>query len=359
MPEALKNLYNRAFVGRLANDLDGCCPEFKTDAFVNSVFSRDWKEKELKQRMRHITQTLHRFLPKDYRQALRILMPVSARYEGFEPMFFPDYVECYGLEDYEASIPALEWMTQFSSSEFAVRPFVVKYPQKMMRQMESWTKHENHHVRRLASEGCRPRLPWAMALPEFKQDPAPVLRVLKKLKLDDSEYVRRSVANNLNDISKDNPEVVVETARQWLGHTPETDWLVKHGCRSLLKQGDARVLRLFGFNTPAHVTLRKLKVSSGVNLGDELSFSFELATRQHNLGKLRIEYAIDFVRANNRTGRKMFKISEGEYSGKEKAVKKNHSFRQITTRKYYPGQHALRLYVNGHEMGKKAFVLHG
>ncbi len=223
MPEPLKNLYNRKFIKSLTDELDGTCREFNTEQFVKAIFTKDWNNKELKQRMRHITETLHTFMPQNYRKALNILKPASEKFGGFEPMFFPDYVECYGLDDYEASLSALEWMTRFSSSEFAVRPFIVKYPKKMMQQMILWAKHENHHVRRLASEGCRPRLPWAMALPEFKKDPTLVLRVLKKLKADESEYVRRSVANNLNDISKDHPKIITDIAKQWLGTPKQTD----------------------------------------------------------------------------------------------------------------------------------------
>ena len=132
--------------------------------------------------MRHITETLHQFLPNDYPKAINVLKPIAAKCSGFEYMFFQDYVEVYGMDDYETSIPALEHFTKYASSEFAVRPFIIKYPSKMMRQMEKWANSENHHVRRLASEGCRPRLPWAMALAEFKSNPSPILKVIEKLK---------------------------------------------------------------------------------------------------------------------------------------------------------------------------------
>ena len=358
MAEPLKNLYNKKFIGNLVNELDGTCPEFNADEFVKSIFTKDWRNKELKQRMRHITQSLHGFMPQDYPEALKILKRASEKFEGFEPMFFPDYVECYGLDDYEDSISALEWMTRFSSSEFAVRPFIIKYPKKMMRQMESWAKHENHHVRRLASEGCRPRLPWAVSLPKFKEDPTLVLRIIKKLKTDESEYVRRSVANNLNDISKDHPELVADIAEQWLGKTKETDWLVKHGCRTLLKNSHYRTLQLFGFKKPGRIKIEGFRVTPRVKMGKDIKFSFTLKSQQKNMGKLRVEYAIDFVRANNKRNRKIFKISEGVFSGDEKRVNKNHSFRPISTRKYYPGIHGITLFVNGYEFGSKEFTLH-
>ena len=143
-------------------------------------------------------------------------------------MLFPDYVECYGLEHFDSSISALETFTKYSSAEFAVRPFIMRYEQKMMSQMRKWSRSKNHHLRRLSSEGCRPRLPWSMALPAFKQDPTAILTIISALLSDGSEYVRRSVANNLNDISKDHPEIVIEITRQNLGQSDATDKLLKH-----------------------------------------------------------------------------------------------------------------------------------
>jgi 3-methyladenine DNA glycosylase AlkC len=223
VPEPLKNLYNKSFFNELINVLCQVYPCFPHQRFLKLIFDDDWDEKELKARMRHITLCLHQCLP-DYDQAIPILKAAAAHFQNtFEHMFFPDYVECYGLDDYDISVDALEHFTQFSSSEFAVRPFIIKYPDKMMSQMNRWATHDNEHVRRLASEGCRPRLPWAMQLPLFKLDPAPVMHTLARLKNDESLYVRRSVANNLNDISKDHPEIVVQIAKSWFGNNKHTD----------------------------------------------------------------------------------------------------------------------------------------
>jgi 3-methyladenine DNA glycosylase AlkC len=162
--------------------------------------------------MMHTSESLHIYLPMEYSESVQILMKAALKFSGFQYMFFPGFIELYGLDEYEQSIKALEIFTQHSSSEFAVRPFIKIYSHKMMEQMELWAESENHHVRRLSSEGCRPRLPWAIALPEFKKDPSPVIPILEKLKNDESEYVRRSVANNLNDISKDNSYVEISAA---------------------------------------------------------------------------------------------------------------------------------------------------
>ncbi|MDQ6983540.1 MAG: DNA alkylation repair protein, partial [Ghiorsea sp.] len=250
MAEPLKHRYNKAFITSLSDALLKHHPAFENIQFHKLIFDAAWEAKELKQRMRHITECLHTCLPQDYAQALQILKPTSEQFSGFEAMFFPDYVECYGLNEYGLSIDALEHFTKYSSSEFAVRPFIIKYPEKMMQQMKHWASHENEHVRRLATEGCRPRLPWAMQLPIFIKDPTPVLDVLDTLQHDSSLYVRRSVANNLNDIAKDHPQIVLNIAKAWLGKNKDTDWLIKHACRTLLKQGNTEALALFGF-TPA------------------------------------------------------------------------------------------------------------
>lgn len=357
MPEPLKNLYNKQLISSLSKEIKSVYPQFNKKQFEEKVFSPDWQDKELKARMRHISETLSQHLPSQYTQAIEILKIVAAKYNGFQYMIFPDYVELNGLEDYPTSIAALELFTQYSSSEFAVRPFIINYREKMMAQMKQWAESENHHVRRLASEGCRPRLPWAMALPQFKKDPGPVIEILDKLKNDPSEYVRRSVANNLNDISKDNPHIVVQLAQQWINKNANTDKIIKHGCRTLLKQAHPEILDLYQFSAPKHINISNFKVQKSVAQGDQLEFSFAIKSKQTKLGKLRIEYAIDFLKSNNTHSRKIFKISEAEYEEDKKEIKKNHSFKPITTRKHYPGEHGLAIIINDQELKKKKFRL--
>lgn len=357
MPEPLKNLYNDALIDQLNTKIIEYYPAFDADAFRCRVFAEGWDEKELKQRMRHITECLYHHLPADYPTAIGILIPVSSHFNGFEFMFFQDYVECYGMDDFETSIPALEHFTKYASSEFAVRAFILQDEVRMMIQMLTWAKSDNHHVRRLASEGCRPRLPWAIALPAFKKNPAPILPILKLLMKDDSEYVRRSVANNLNDISKDNPQIVIKWAQQWLGKNKQTDVLIKHACRTLLKQGDQTVLSLFGYAVAEHIQIKKLIVDKSVKLGDKLNFSFLIQSEKGKLGKCRIEYAIDFARANGKSSRKVFKIAESDYRQQSKQIEKYHSFKLISTRKYYPGKHRLTVIINGINQLDQCFIL--
>lgn len=356
MPEPLKNLYDEALITALANAVEGEMPNFDGEGFIRQVFAAPWQDLELKERMARITDCLGRFLPTDYGAALEILRPVSSRFSGFEHMYFPGFVERYGLDDFAPSVRAMEHFTPFASAEFAVRPFIVRYGETMMAQMATWARSRDHHVRRLASEGCRPRLPWAMALPAFQADPDPVLKILQILRHDPSEYVRRSVANNLNDISKDHGDRVLEVVGRWAeeGVDPK---LIKHACRTLLKQGRPDAMTFFGFTAPEHLEVQELVVDPAVRMGESLSFSFELLSRQGGIGKVRLEYGVDFLKKNGRLSRKVFKISEVTVDGPRRRVERRHPFKPITTRVYYPGVQGLAVLINGREMGTADFRL--
>lgn len=357
MAELLKDVFDKKFITALAANLKQVYTKFNQQAFIKAIFKKGWKEKELKQRIRYISENMQQGLPADYKKAIAILMPVSDNYTGLQHMIFPDFVELCGIDDLATSIDAMAHFTVNSSSEFPVRYFIIKYEKQMMAQMKKWANSKNEHLRRLASEGCRPRLPWAIGLPKYKNDPSVVLPILEKLKNDKSEYVRRSVANNLNDISKDNPDMVIKIAKQWQGISPETDKLIKHGCRTLLKQGEPKILQLFGFKTPKNIELKKFKVTKEIQLGEEIEIAFSLQTDKPKLGLLRIEYIIEFVRQNNKTGKKVFKISEGHYTESERNILKKHSFKPISTRKYYAGEHRVSVVVNGMVLNTKKFII--
>ncbi|MBT3251825.1 MAG: DNA alkylation repair protein [Candidatus Marinimicrobia bacterium] len=357
MAEPFKNLFNLTLIENLSNEIIKVDPSFDSHGFKVSVFDEDWDNRELKDRMHHISVCLRKYLPEDYIKAVDILLKVSSNSSGFQFMFFPDFVEMYGLDYFEKSVEALEFFTTSSSSEFAVRPFIIKYPGKMMKQMMIWSKSENHHIRRLSSEGCRPRLPWAMALHEFKKDPTTVIKLLEKLKNDESEYVRRSVANNLNDISKDHPDLILKLAKKWKGQSPETDQLIKHACRTMLKNGVTEVLELFGFGNPEKIKLLDFNVDQNVKMGDKIQFGFSISSEEGQLGRLRIEYAIDFMKSNGKQSAKVFKISEGNYQDSVKKITRKYSFKKITTRKYYSGLHGISIIINGKEFIRGEFIL--
>ena len=357
MAALLKNVFDKKFVAELACDLKKAYPKFDQQDFIKDIFKKGWKDKELKQRIRHISENIQQGLPADYKKAIVLLKPISDNYSGLQHLIFPDFVEYCGLDDLHTSIDAMAHFTENSSSEFPVRFFIIKYEKQMMAQMKKWVNSKNEHLRRLASEGCRPRLPWAIALPKYKKDPLAVLPILEKLKQDKSKYVRRSVANNLNDISKDNPNIVIKLAKKWHGISTETDKLIKHGCRTLLKQGEPKILQLFGFKPPKHIQLKKFKVTKEIKMGEEIEFAFSLNTDKKKLGLLRIEYIIEFVRQNNKTGKKVFKISEGHYTESERKIIKKHSFKPISTRKYYAGKHSVSVVVNGVVLTTKTFII--
>ncbi len=355
--EPLKNIYNKKFISKLSKSVKENYPGFDEKGFSKAVLNKEWANMELKARMRHITLCLQKFIPENYPTTLSILKKSIQDFDyGFEIMFFPDFVEVFGLEDYKNSIPALEHFTKYCSSEFAVRPFIIKYPKKMMAQMLKWSKNKNHHVRRLSSEGCRPRLPWAGALPDFKKDPAPILPILEQLKADDSEYVRKSVANNLNDISKDHPELVLKIAKKWIGKNDHTNWIVKHALRTLLKQGNAKALQLFGYAPPKNMSISNFKFkNASVKIGNKLYFSFDLNSTLNKKTKVRLEYGIYYLKKSGQLNRKVFKISEKEITSFPEPVEKYQSFEERTTRKHYKGQHKLSIIVNGEELLIKDF----
>ena len=356
MAEQLKNVYTKNYIKNLALKIKEHNNNFEIDDFINSIFDKTWQELELKQRMRYIAITLDKYLPFSYEEQLKILKLVSKDFKSFEAMFFQDFVEVFGLDDFEESMKALEVFTQDSSSEFAIRQFILKYEDKTMTQMKIWSQSSNEHLRRLSCEGCRPRLPWAIALPKFKKDPTKVFEIIEFLKNDKSLYVKKSVANNLNDISKDNPDLVINFIKTNLGVSKDLDWICKHASRTLLKKGDKEILKLFSFDKSKHVDIQNFSCDLSVKINDSLNFSFELVS-QEEIGNVRIEYAIDYLKSNKNHNKKVFMISQNEIKSISKKFEKKQSFKNMTTRKHYLGIHYISILINGKEIIKKEFLL--
>jgi 3-methyladenine DNA glycosylase AlkC len=359
MPEPLKNRYTPAVIDRLADELEKAYLKFDKKKFRLMVFDQNWEQRELKQRMRHIAESINHSLPISYPEQIKVLNKVAPRFDGFLALIFPDFVQVYGLEDPDVSIPALEHFTQYSSSEFGVRPFIERYEKRMVKQHLLWAKNKNHHVRRLASEGIRPRLPWGMALTSFKKDPQPLLPILELLKQDESEYVRRSVANCLNDISKDHPAIVLELIKKWKDISAETDWIVKHASRGLLKKGHQEALASFGLNPAVKAEVSGLTLSkSKVKIGESFYFTFDLKLLEKREEDLRIEYKIYFMKANGKPAAKVFQIGKYALQPKETlSFERKHSFVDLTTRRHYAGEHKVVVVVNGKEKAEIDFVL--
>ncbi|MCF6280498.1 MAG: DNA alkylation repair protein [Flavobacteriaceae bacterium] len=366
MAELFKNIYNQKFFDTFIDAILQIKPDFNQKSFKNSIYDNEWENRELKQRMRHISVVLKNHLFEDYDKNVAFILKLisqleksNIKEESIEFMFLPDFVELYGLESYNISVMAFEQITQFTSCEFSVRPFIIKYQEKMIKQMHLWSKHKHQMVRRLATEGCRPRLPWAMAIPSLKNNPVPIISILEQLKNDKSETVRRSVANNLNDISKDNPNTVIKLVKSWQGKTKETDWLIKHACRTLLKKRNFEVLKLFGFGAVDKIKINNFKIlTPKVKIGTFLEFTFEIENTNNLASKIRLEYGLYYQKANGTLSKKVFKISEKEYP-KNSIIKINRkqSFKIITTRKYHIGLHQLSIIINGKEFDVIDFEL--
>lgn len=357
MAEQLKNIYSQEFIKNLSNSLQKNYKDFKIDEFKKAIFINSWESFELKQRMRHISKTLYEFLPFSYKEQIEILTKVKQDFKALEAMIFQDFVEVFGLNDFEISMKALEVFTIDSSSEFAIRQFILKYEDKTINQMKIWAKSKNEHIRRLASEGSRPRLPWAVALQKFKQNPQKVFEIIELLKNDSSKYVQKSVANSLNDISKDNPKMVINFVRNNLKISKELDWICKHGCRTLLKTANKEVLDLFNFDKSHHINITNFCCDKTIFLNEDFNFSFEINSDEP-IGNIRVEYAIYYLKSNSNHNKKVFMISQNSIESTKKRFQKKQSFKNMTTRKHYIGTHFIGILINGVEVLKEEFFLH-
>lgn len=359
MSTLFKDLYDENYLSLLSKNIKKFYDSFDENGFKKAIFNKLWKDKELKQRMRHISLTLGSFLSKDYEENIGILKKTFSQMNydySLENMIFQDFVEVYGIDNFNISMDALKHFTINSSSEFAIRRFIIKYPKESLNIIKEFVKDEDEHIRRLVSEGIRPRLPWAITLEKFKKEPKEVLEILELLLDDESKYVQKSVANNLNDISKDNPKILIKFIKKHINKSKNINWILKHGSRTLLKTSNIEVLKLFGYQNISHINLSNFQVSNSVNIAEDLDFSFVLSSKK-DLGKLRVEYAIEFVRLKDKSSKKVFKIAESDYKIKQKEFKKTYSFRKITTRKYYAGIHTLFIIINGEVLAQKKFNL--
>ncbi|WP_420080501.1 DNA alkylation repair protein [Streptomyces sp. JL4002] len=277
-------------------------------------------------------------------------------------MTFPvnEAVAVRGLEPFEPGLALLRELTPRLTAESAVRPFLRADPARALAAVREWTQDPDPHVRRLASEGTRPRLPWAPQLPAFVADPRPALPVLDDLYRDPSEYVRRSVSNHLNDISRDHPELAVETAGRWLaGPAPTTDRVVRHGLRTLVKAGRPEALTLLGHAPDVPVTVRGPVVTTArVAVGEYLVFDYAVTNTGTLPADLVVDYVVHHTKANGTRTPKVFKlVTRALAPGATLTGTKRHSFKPITTRRYHSGEHLVQLQVNGRVRGEAAFSL--
>ncbi len=260
------------------------------------------------------------------------------------------YVAQYGLDHFEASMHAQYELTQRFSAEFSIRSFMERYPEETLARLEVWARDPSPHVRRLVSEGTRPRLPWAPRLRRFQEDPRPVLHLLELLKDDPEPYVRRSVANNLNDIGKDHPDVLVETARRWLEDaSEERQWLVRHALRSAVKRAEPGALDVLGYGSDAAVKIGNVRLTPKRPVtGGSVNVAFEITNAASRHQRVLVDLRVHFVKANGSASPKVFKLSTLDLApGETAALKKTITLENLTTRKHYPGTHRVEVVING------------
>ncbi len=360
-PRLLKDLFGPAMAEKLARLVRAAHPGFPAEAFVADVAPR-LAPLELKGRVAALAAALRAHLPPAYPEALAILLktlgpPLPGTEGVFEDGWFAlplaTFVELYGLDHPDESLAAMHAITQRNTAEFAIRPFLVRHPERTLAALAAWTRDESPHVRRLVSEGTRTRLPWAGRLPQFIADPAPVLVLLERLKDDPSPYVRRSVANNLNDLSKDHPELVLAVAARWgEGASPERRQLIRHALRSLVKQGHPGALRLLGAAAP-EVELVALELAPArLRVGERLTLTAVLRSTASRPQLLVVDYRLLLPGAGRAPRSKVFKLRTLTVApGETLRLTRRHSFAPVTVRRLYPGPHRFELQVNGQILG--------
>lgn len=372
MAEPFKNIFSPAMVDGLGEHLARVSDQFDRAQFQERALN-GLEQLELKERSEQFSHAIEAAMSGSFEDTvgamIAALHPESEAESwdmrvddkgvaGFAVMTFTSFVARNGLDKPNFSLDALSEMTKRFSSEFDVRPFYRDHGELTLTKTHEWARSSNVHVRRLASEGSRPRLPWGIRLHDFVADPSPILPILETLRDDPSEYVRRSVANNLNDIAKDHPDLVADIASDWLKSTStERKRLVKHACRSLIKAGHPGALAAFGFGAPELTECDLAIGSDKVTVGDDLEMTLSLKAGPKPQ-KLLCDYVLHFMRANGKLSAKVFKWSEITLkAGESRVLTKKHAYRKVTTRKDYPGMQMVTVQVNGVDMGGPAFEL--
>ncbi|MEZ5033218.1 MAG: DNA alkylation repair protein [Saprospiraceae bacterium] len=366
----VRDYLNEKVIRSFGIRLHAVWPAFDVNAFTGLILPHlpDWSFSE---RVQGISRALERVLPADFPKAVSILlkalpepMPGSGEGEGMAHFIVAPqtaFISRCGQEHVDLSLEALKEMTRRFTAEWDLRLFFEKDPERIRTTLFTWARDPDQHVRRLVSEGTRPYVPWGKKLTVVEQYPELTLDLLERLKNDPEEYVRRSVANHLNDLSKKHPERVVRTLKRWAREDPgpAMDKLVKHALRSLIKMGHPGALRLLGYAPGGEVEIRQFKIEpKTIHFGDALEFSFELVSTSPKPQSLVVDYIVYFRKANGTNSPKVFKLKTLTLGAEEVSqIRKKHTIRPITTRVYYPGQHQLGVQVNGVEIAKASFTL--
>ncbi|MGD9912716.1 MAG: DNA alkylation repair protein [Rhizobiaceae bacterium] len=355
----LKEIFNRQRLEHIAGTATSVSSGFDRKRFM-ALATENLDALSIMQRMRQVATSLQATLPGDFPRQVELVErmgPLAGH--SFAAMALSEHVALYGADHFDRSMQALALLTRYGSSEFAVRHFLQREPERTLRVMTRWAGDPNEHVRRLASEGSRPRLPWSFRIQSLIEDPSPTLPILERLKEDDSLYVRKSVANHLNDIAKDHPGLVLERLEAWPREHRHTAWIVRQALRTLIKQGDAGALALVGAGGSAEVEVTDFSVvPPSLRLGDRLSLAVGIRSTGATTQRLVVDYAIHYVKKSGATSRKVFKLKELDLAaGTSTALSISQVIRDFTTRKHNAGTHRVELMVNGSVLASGAFDL--
>ena len=374
MADAFKLLLNEGLVHLAGEHFHRVWPAFDLRHFEHLACA-GLDALEFKARAQHICDALEATLPQDFDQAAQVLesalRPVGPDTElgalrsdadglaGWIIWPMGEYVARRGQGHWPRAAQALHALTQRLTAEFAIRPFLIAQPDAVFATLHRWTRDPSMHVRRLVSEGSRPRLPWGLRLHALVRDPSPTLPLLRALQDDPSEYVRRSVANHLNDIAKDHPELVVDWLAEHLPKAPAPRLaLLRHASRGLIKQGHADTLALWGLGQAFDGTLAWSISHDTVRVGDSLQLALELRSTSQQPQALEIDYVVHHQRAKGKISLKVFKGWRVKLdAGATLHLEKTHSMRTVTTRRYHPGEHVVELRINGQSLARVAFSL--
>lgn len=366
MGEPLKNHFGPSVVRRLGDEIAAVHRPLNRRAFERDALN-GFDELELLDRGRHLGRVLQRHLPTDFDAAVDVLLqtlPAEKAPAGGMASFYylahTEFVRQFGLAHVETALRALHQLTQVFTAEFAIRPLIEAHPDIVLERLRKWTRDENEHVRRLVSEGTRSRLPWAPRLRVFATDPTPVIDLLERLRDDPSLYVRRSVANNLNDIGKDHPAQVVALAKAWMvGASAERKWVIQHALRSAVKKGDADALTVLGFGAKASLRIVERRIAPArPRRGGKVVVTLTLENPARRPQDVVVDLVVHFVKANGGTSPKVFKLARLALEPRERAaLRKTVSLADLTTRRHYPGDHRVTLQLNGAQQPLGAFTL--
>lgn len=365
MPESantspeLKHIFNHARLEHFAGETAAIWPAFDRRRFL-AIAANDLDALGIMQRMRQVAEAFAATLPDDYGRALAILEELAPRIgHGFASISLAEFVAIRGMGEFDRSMEALACFTRFGSAEFAIRHFLLRDLDRTLGVMRAWTGSDNEHVRRLASEGARPRLPWSFQLKDLVANPAKSLPILRQLKADPSLYVRKSVANHLNDISKDHRDWLLKELEGWDQNIPQTAWIVKQAARTLVKKGDPAALALIGATGEALARVDAFELSPrALGLGDRLAIQATITSIGSERQKIVADYAIHYVKANGKPSRKVFKLKTLDLDpGQTIKLAISQTIRDFTTRKHFAGHHQVDLMLNGQISARDGFDL--